>query len=78
MFLQSLIMSTSLLFRKVLWFSMDWGDYGRVVLAIAFTIIWAAFTFALINLVWLNGPWDSIRLILGILVCSEVVIAAAY
>jgi len=57
---------------------MDWGDYGRVVLAIAFTIIWAAFTFALINLVWLNGPWDSIRLILGILVCSEVVIAAAY
>jgi len=51
---------------------MDWGDYGRVALAVAFTIIWAAFTFTLINLVWLNGPWDSIRLILGILVRLEV------
>jgi len=57
---------------------MDWGDYGRVALAVAFTIIWAAFTFALINLVWLNGPWDSIRLILGILVHSEVGYCTAY
>ena len=71
-------MSTSSFFRKVLRFSMDWSDYGHVALTVAFTIICATFTFALVHLVWLNGPWDLIRLILGVLVCSEVCYCTAY
>ena len=50
---------------------MDWTDYGRVAFAVAFTVLCAAFTFALVNLVWLKGPWEQICSFLVFFVCSE-------
>ena len=51
---------------------MDWTDYGRVAFAVAFAVLCAAFTFALVNLVWLKGPWEPICAFLVFFVCSEV------
>ena len=54
---------------KVVRFSMEWSDYGRVALAVAFVMICAAVTIALLEFLWLNVPWESIRSSLSTLVC---------
>ena len=54
---------------KVVRFSMEWSDYGRVALAVAFVMICAAVTVALLEILWLNVPWESIRSSLSTLVC---------
>jgi len=56
---------------KVVRFSMEWSDYGRVALAVAFVMICAAVTVALLEYLWLNVPWESIRSSLSTLVCHS-------
>ena len=54
---------------KVLRLSMEWSDYGRVASTVAFVMICAAVTVALLEFLWSNVPWESIRSFLSILVC---------
>ena len=48
---------------------MEWSDYGRVALVVAFVMICAAVTVALLEFLWLNVPWESIRSSVFNLVC---------